>query len=56
MNKTIFLIFFLNFTSVRAKIPELKGTYDKGRRICVFEAAEELCFRTYDGLREIAGK
>ena len=55
----VFLRLYTPFTveSVRAKIAgELKGTYDKGRCICYFEASEELYFWTYDELREIVGK
>jgi hypothetical protein len=55
----VFLRLYTPFTveSVRAKIAgEIKGTSDKGRCICYFEATEELYFWTYDELRAIIGK
>ena len=55
----VFLRLYTPFTveSVRAKIAgEIKGTSDKGRCICYFEANEELYFWTYDELRAIVGK
>ena len=55
----VFLRLYTPFTveSVRAKIAgEIKGTSDKGRCICYFEATEELYFWTYDELRAIVGK
>jgi len=55
----VFLRLYTPFTieSVRAKIAgEIKGTSDKGRCICYFEATEELYFWTYDELRDILGK
>jgi len=55
----VFLRLFTPFTveSVRAKIAgEIKGTSDKGRCICYFEATEELYFWTYDELRAMLGK
>jgi len=55
----VFMRLYTPFTveSVRAKIAgEIKGTSDKGRCICYFEAAEKLYFWTYDELRAILGK
>ena len=55
----VFLRLYTPFTveSVRAKIAgEIKGTSDKGRCICYFEATEELYFWTYDELRAIISK
>jgi hypothetical protein len=54
----VFLRLFTPFTieSVRAKrAGELKNTTGKGRCICYFEAAGELCIWSYDELRAIAG-
>jgi hypothetical protein len=55
----VFLRLYTPFTikSVRAKIAgELKGSSDKGRCICYFNATEELYFWTYDELRAIVNK
>jgi hypothetical protein len=55
----VFLRFYTPFTveSVRAKIAgELKGTSNKGRCICYFEATRELYFWTYDELRALVNK
>jgi len=54
----VFLMLYTPFSveSVKAKIAgEIKGTSDKGRCICYFEATEELYYWTYDELRAIIG-